>query len=200
LVQEKGLEKELVHQHPNQKDIPDQTVRDIFSRASKQKNDQEGRVDFLYLNKKEKLIILGEAKEFISNHQQAIKDIKHYLNFFLSLNSYKIIGLSVSGEFSPQFNHQVDTFIIQKKQIFDIHNQQLLSKSRYLDLFLLTNNEEESEIEKKVDRIGREVSELLRNLTVAKKPIVVAGALITHKRQRAEGFNTLSICSNILNI
>ena len=67
LVQEKGLEKELIHQNPNQKDIQDQIVRDILSRASKQKTEQGGRLDFLYLNKKDKLVILGEVKEFTSN-------------------------------------------------------------------------------------------------------------------------------------
>lgn len=180
LVQEKGFEKGTVLRHPNQKDIRDQAICEILSQASKQNTKNEGKLDLFYLNKKDELIILGEVKEYISNHQQAIKDTKHYLNFFLPLNSYKIVGLAISGEtISNQFNYQIDTFIIKEERVIDSQNQQLLSKGAYLDLFLSANNKEENELEKKVDRIGREVSELLMGLTVAKKPIVVAGALIT---------------------
>ncbi|WP_373402680.1 class I SAM-dependent DNA methyltransferase [Candidatus Phytoplasma solani] len=178
-------------------------IQNILNHSSKKNNNKIGKPDLIYVNEKEKLLILIEVKKDITKHESddsdnneknasifAVNGVKHYLKKFLESDlpsSYKIVGIALSGEIHDRNNQQIYTFIIKKiddkkNQNYTIQNKtnetnyEILDEKDYLEFFSDYNLEE---ITKKIDVVSDDINNLLRPINSAERPILLSFLMIS---------------------
>ncbi|MEG7978500.1 MAG: hypothetical protein NY202_00855 [Mollicutes bacterium UO1] len=186
LINKNNFERDLLKFKPNTKnpkDVGNQEIRQILSKASKEKTGELGKLDIYYYNEKEKFLFIVEAKEETSKQKKAVEELQHYLDFFKVLSAeHKIVGLAISGDINEKDNFKVTTFVIKKKEISLVKRLKnlLVSKDKYLSLFVTKEDGVSKEkSEETIISLARDTSQLLREIDGNDKPMVVAGALIT---------------------
>ena len=169
----------------------------VLSKASKKGTGKGGFPDAIYVNDKNKLLILVEDKPSISQHisnvgkedpeKYAVDGIKHYLSFFVPDNikqsktkeyfsHWKIVGLAISGDPTDDYNHRISTFLIinnkleEQKGVSDI-----LSEIDYLNLF---DNIDEERIVGEVSSSSKKINKWLRSVDSQKRPILLSALMI----------------------
>jgi len=158
-------------------------IQEILDKTSKKGTGNQGYPDLIYVNENKKLLILIENKDSVKNHVSksedkpvdfAVDGIKHYLSFFTEeklsqeketikkyLEHWKIVGIAFSGDINDEYNHRLDTFIIEKDNIQNISKNEILDEEDYLSFF---ENIDLEKISNDISKSSSEINRLLRNL------------------------------------
>lgn len=172
-------------------------IQEILDKTSKKGNGEKGYPDLIYVNENKKLLILLENKDQVKNHisknenepvNYAVDGIKHYLSFFTQTNlskeketisnylkHWRFVGLAFSGDIYDEYNHRLNTFIIEKDNIKDINKGEILDEEDYIAFFENINLEE---IANNISKSSSEINRLLRNLDSQKRPILLSALMI----------------------
>jgi len=172
-------------------------IQEILDRTSKKETGKHGYPDLIYVNEIKKLLILIENKDHIKNHVSkngnkptdfAVDGIKHYLSFFANeklskkketikkyLKNWKIIGIAFSGDINDEYNHRLDTFIIEDNLIQNINKSEILDEKDYLAFF---ENIDLEKISNDISKSSSEINRLLRNLDSQKRPVLLSALMI----------------------
>lgn len=172
-------------------------IQEILDKTSKKGTGNQGYPDLIYVNDSKKLLILIENKSQIKNHISknedkptdfAVDGIKHYLSFFTKnkldteketlkkyLNNWKIIGIAFSGDINDEYNHRLDTYIIEDNSIQNIGKNEILDEEDYLAFFENINLEK---ISNDISKSSSEINRLLRNLDSQKRPVLLSALMI----------------------
>ncbi len=172
-------------------------IQEILDKTSKKETGKYGYPDLIYVNETKKLLILIENKDHIKNHVSknednpidfAVDGIKHYLSFFTNkklskekettkkyLKNWKIAGIAFSGDINDEYNHRLDTFIIENDLIRDISKSEILDEEDYLAFF---ENIDLEKISTDISKSSSEINRLLRNLDSQKRPVLISALMI----------------------
>lgn len=173
-----------------------------LSNASKSQNGKIGYPDRIYCNKNLQLLILVEEKELIKDHFSndikigCVAGIKWYLEHFITneFNSWKIIGIAVSGDINDKYNNKFDCFCIENNHIRKVVNvNTFLKESEFISLF---NNFDEEKAIENLSRVSKKVNKLLRPIDSQKRPIVLASLMISLYNPKSSYNNFPDIYSN----
>jgi len=154
------------------------TIYPYFKGNSKNtSSDGDGIVDFIYYNKLSNLLIIVEVKERTSDHNQAIDDIKHYLEpFSFDKNSLKIIAIAFSGNINHKDKHKIDTFTTRNSKIVDLQTEELLTEKSYLNIF---KTQKTREYQVLLSAVAKKMNnDLLREISSEKRPVLLACLII----------------------
>ena len=172
-------------------------IQSILDKTSKKGTGKNGYPDLIYVNETKKLLILIENKDSVKNHVSksknkpvdfAVDGIKHYLSFFTKdnlnneketikkyLNGWKIIGVAFSGDINDEYNHRLDTYIVENNDIQNINKKEILDEEDYLAFF---ENIDLEKISNDISKSSSEINRLLRNLDSQKRPILLSALMI----------------------
>ncbi|MBI2458956.1 MAG: N-6 DNA methylase [Parcubacteria group bacterium] len=172
-------------------------IQEILDKTSKKETGKHGYPDLIYVNEIKKLLILIENKDQIKNHVSkneddpvdfAVDGIKHYLSFFTSeklsqeketikkyLKNWKIVGIAFSGDINDEYNHRLDTYIIENNFIQNISKSEILDEEDYLAFF---ENIDLEKISNDISKSSSEINRLLRNLDSQKRPVLLSALMI----------------------
>ena len=172
-------------------------IQEILDKTSKKGTGNQGYPDLIYVNENKKLLILIENKDQVKSHVSKTEDkpidfavdgIKHYLSFFTEkklsqeketirkfLENWKIIGIAFSGDINDEYNHRLDTFIIENNAIQNIAKNEILDEEDYLAFF---ENIDLEKISSDISKSSSEINRLLRNLDSQKRPILLSALMI----------------------
>jgi type I restriction enzyme M protein len=172
-------------------------IQEILDKTSKKGTGNQGYPDLIYVNDNKKLLILIENKDQIKNHISknedkpvdfAVDGIKHYLSFFKEnklntekeilrkyIKNWKIIGIAFSGDINDEYNHRLDTYIVEGDLIQNIGKNEILDEEDYLAFF---ENIDLEKISNDISKSSSEINRLLRNLDSPKRPILLSALMI----------------------
>lgn len=172
-------------------------IQEILDKTSKKGTGNQGYPDLIYVNEIKKLLILIENKDHIKNHvsknedkpiDYAVDGIKHYLSFFRDgklekekgttkkyLKNWKFIGVAFSGDINDEYNHRLDTFIVEQNSIQNINKNEILDEDDYLAFF---ENIDLEKISSDIANSSSEINRLLRNLDSQKRPVLLSALMI----------------------
>ncbi|MBU1855156.1 MAG: type II restriction endonuclease subunit M, partial [Nanoarchaeota archaeon] len=172
-------------------------IQFLLDKSSKKGTGNKGYPDLIYVNEIKKLLILIENKDSIKNHISknenkpvdfAVDGIKHYLSFFTKtsldeeketirkyLNDWRIIGIAFSGDINDEYNHRLDTYIIEKGKLININKNEILDEEDYLSFF---ENIDLEKISNDISKSSSEINRLLRSLDSQKRPILLSALMI----------------------
>jgi type I restriction enzyme M protein len=170
-------------------------IQSILDKTSKRGTGNHGYPDLIYVNETKKILILIENKDLVKNHVSknedkpidfAVDGIKHYLSFFISenleneitkkyLKNWKIIGIAFSGDIADEYNHRLDTFVVDDSIILDIGKNEILDEEDYLAFF---ENIDLEKISSNISKSSSEINRLLRNLDSQKRPVLLSALMI----------------------
>lgn len=199
-------------------------IQEVLDKTSKKGTGGYGYPDLIYVNENKKLLILVENKDHTKDHSSknedkpslyAVDGIKHYLSFFTEeklrihndtiqtyLRDWKIIGIAFSGDINAEYNHRLDTFIIEEDRIVNINEKGILDEADYLAFF---ENIDLEKISSDISKSSIEINRLLRNLDSQKRPVLLSALMIclweneeiTDFRNSYSSWNTNTIIRNI---
>ena len=182
-----------------QKKTKNKQVAEILKNASKNKTENRGEPDLLYVNEENKLLILIENKDSIKDHsgnnikkddtsKYAVSGVQHYLSFFKTNNlehkklkdyfqNWKIVGVAVSGDIDNEYGHKIDTFLLntEKTEIKDVDKNNLLDEQDYIALF---DSFDIEEVVNKISASSEKINRLLRSMDSQKRPIILSSLMI----------------------
>ena len=172
-------------------------IQEVLDKTSKKGTGNQGYPDLIYVNETRKLLILIENKDYIKNHvsknedkpiDYAIDGIKHYLSFFIDeklekendttkkyFKNWKFIGIAFSGDINDEYNHRLDTFIVEHNSIQNINKNEILDEGDYLAFF---ENIDLEKISSDIANSSSEINRLLRNLDSQKRPVLLSALMI----------------------
>jgi len=163
----------------------DDDIKAVLRTASKRKTGEPGYPDQIYVNEDVRLLILVEDKTNVTSHQSdpdvpdmperyAVDGLKWYMSLFIDnpiFDSWKIVGIAVSGDIEDTYNHKISTYIVKDRNIEWIPQiNSLLDEKDYLRLFVNVNEEE------MIERIGsssKKINKMLRSIDSQKRPILL---------------------------
>lgn len=185
-------------------ELPDNNyAKVLLKHASKENSGEEGLPDFSYINEKERLLILGELKTTVAQQKNAIKDIKHYLQFFNEniypkedifcyndeeiktalhyFSNFNIIGIAVSGNISIENGHKIDTYMLNTingncVEISDLQINEIKNEKEYINL--LKNTDKENLVEN-ISKTSSWINNLLYEVKEDKRPTLISILLIS---------------------
>ncbi|MCE2686935.1 MAG: SAM-dependent methyltransferase [Rickettsiales bacterium] len=199
-------------------------IQSILDKSSKKCTENRGEPDLIYINENKKLLILIENKDQTKSHTSknedrpmdfAVDGIKHYLSFFTKdklsqekettqnfLKDWKIIGIAFSGDINAEYNHRLDTFIIEANTIINIKEKEILDEADYLAFF---ENIDLEKISSNISKSSSEINRILRNLDSQKRPVLLSALMIclypndniTDFKNSYISWNTQTIIRNI---
>ena len=199
-------------------------IQEVLDKTSKKGTGGYGYPDLIYVNENKKLLILVENKDHTKDNSSknedkpsvyAVDGIKHYLSFFTEeklrihndtiqtyLRDWKIIGIAFSGDINAEYNHRLDTFIIEEDRIVNINEKGILDEADYLAFF---ENIDLEKISSDISKSSIEINRLLRNLDSQKRPVLLSALMIclweneeiTDFRNSYSSWNTNTIIRNI---
>jgi type I restriction-modification system DNA methylase subunit len=171
-----------------------QEIRQVLATASKSDTGQPGYPDRVYVNKREKLMVLVEEKPSVKEHflpekqKGAVNGIKWYLGRFLNINlpqklknyfdNWKILGIAASGNLSLEHLHEFTCFT------FDTANQKIIplpqvknfmTEEQFLALF---NSLDEEKAVAQVSTSSKKINNLLRSIDSQKRPVLLSALMI----------------------
>lgn len=180
----------------SQTKVPEE-FKKVFSTSSKFKLGQKGYPDRVYVNKGKKLMVLVEEKPTVKSHfledktKGAVSGIKWYLSRFLNknlsefhnelvnyFNSWKMIGIAVSGNILSEYNNQFNAFFIdtRKQELQSIPQlKNFVADDDYLAVF---NNLNEEEAINQISAASKKINVMLRPIDSQKRPILLSALMI----------------------
>lgn len=172
-------------------------VQEILDKTSKKWTGNNWYPDLIYVNEGKKLLILIENKDQITDHISkkwdnpiwfAVDWIKHYLSFFTSekldkekdtlkkyFTNWKIIWVAFSWDIYDEYNHRMDTYIIEWNNIENINKNEFLDEEDYISFF---ENIDLEKISYDISKSSSEINRLLRNIDSQKRPILLSALMI----------------------
>jgi len=172
-------------------------IQEILDKTSKKETGKHGYPDLIYVNENKKLLILIENKNQVKNHISknedkpidfAVDGIKHYLSFFTHkklnqeketikkyLENWKIVGIAFSGDINDEYNHRLDTYIIEEDIIQNINKSEILDEEDYFAFF---ENIDLEKISNDISKSSSEINRLLRNLNSQQRPVLLSALMI----------------------
>lgn len=171
-------------------------IQEILDKTSKKWTWKHWYPDLIYVNDIKKVLILIENKDLVKDHiwktfdavKYAIDWVKHYLSFFTEdklssekdtikkyLNWWKIIWIAFSWDIDDEYNHRLDTFIVEKNKIKDINKNELLDEDDYISFF---ENIDLEKISSDISKSSGEINRLLRNIDSQKRPILLSALMV----------------------
>ncbi|MCK4983645.1 MAG: N-6 DNA methylase [Victivallaceae bacterium] len=173
-------------------------IQELLDKTSKKGTGNLGYPDLIYVNEDKNLLILIENKDKVKDHTSkngndkpvdfAVDGIKHYLSFFTDkklsqeketikryLEHWRIVGIAFSGDINDEYNHRLDTYIIENGEIQDIKNSEVLDEEDYIAFF---ENIDLEKIASDISKSSSEINRLLRNLDSQKRPILLSALMI----------------------
>lgn len=164
----------------------------VLSTASKKQNGNVGIPDRIYIDTIEKLLIIVEEKPLLKDHDNediekgAISGVKWYLSRFLNKNlvnhlknfwnSWKILGIAVSGDIHEEYGHKFSCFCIENQEIKELPQiTNFMSKDQFLAIF---NNLNEEENITKIGTSSKKINNLLRSIDSQKRPVLLSALMI----------------------
>ncbi len=200
-------------------------IQEILDKTSKKGNGNKGYPDLIYVNENKKLLILIENKDQIKSHVSknednpvdfAVDGIKHYLSFFTDdklleeketikkyFKDWKIIGIAFSGDINDEYNHRLDTYVIEGNNVKNINKNEILDEEDYLAFF---ENVDLEKIANDISKSSSEINTLLRNLDSQKRPVLLSALMVclfekptfrNSFRENYSNYDTDYIISNI---
>ena len=199
-------------------------IQEILDKTSKKGTGGYGYPDLIYVNENKKLLILienkNQTKDHISKNEDrpmvcAVDGIKHYLSFFTKdklsqeketiqnfLQDWKIVGIAFSGDINAEYNHRLDTFIVEANTIININEKGILDEEDYLAFF---ENIDLEKISSNISKSSSEINRILRNLDSQKRPVLLSALMIclypnddiTDFKNSYISWNTQTIIRNI---
>jgi hypothetical protein len=170
-------------------------VKTVLATASKKESGKIGFPDRIFVDVHEKFLVLVEEKPAIKDHdltdkeKGAVSGIKWYLSRFYNssldqklrnyFNSWKIIGIAVSGDLLTEYQHKFNCFTV------DVVNEKILSlnqvtnfltKEQFLALF---NSLDEENAVAKVGNSSKKINTLLRPIDSQKRPVLLSALMIS---------------------
>ena len=176
----------------------DDELKTALSRASKQKPDNPGKPDLLYINRQQQLLILCEIKPDIKYHRSPDGDkieryaedgLLHYLSFFradeleatetglsASFKGWKIFGVAFAGDFASR-HYVITTHLLRPSDgsVVDVNHAGFLNEQEYISVF---KNLETGNIIENIDASSKKLNEWLRPLDSQKRPILLSALMI----------------------
>lgn len=172
-------------------------IQEILDKASKKGTGKHGYPDLIYVNENKKILIIIENKDQVKDHISknedkpkgfAVDGIKHYLSFFTKekllqekettqsyLKGWNIIGIALSGDINAEYNHVLDTFIIEENAITNINEKGILDEADYLAFF---ENIDLEKISSDISKSSSEINRMLRNIDSQKRPVLLSALMI----------------------
>ena len=172
-------------------------IQEILDKTSKKGSGNNGSPDLIYVNENKKLLILIENKDLTKDHVSknedkpvyfAVDGVKHYLSFFTEdkllqeketiqsfLKDWKIIGITFSGDINNEYNHRLDTFIIEENTIRNINEKEILDENDYLAFF---ENIDLEKISSNISKSSHKINTMLRKLDSQKRPVLLSALMI----------------------
>ena len=169
-------------------------ISQVLSRASKKENENQGFPDRIYVNSCKKFLVLVEEKSSIKDHDNpnkekgAISGIKWYLSRFFNstltfqlkgfFNNWKILGISVSGDLSLEYQHKFNCYTIDAKQEKIVPLAQVtnfMTEEQFLALF---NSLDEENAIATISSSSKKINSLLRSVDSQKRPVLLSALMI----------------------
>lgn len=199
-----------------------ESIKTVFSKASKKQNGECGIPDRIYINSDKKLLILVEEKSHIKEHELedtlkgAISGCKWYLSRFLNanlpnrltgfFNNWKILGIAVSGNLQQEYKHRFSCFYIdyEKDTINSLPQiTNFMTEGQFLTVF---NTLDEEKAVVSVSIASKKINNLLRSIDSQKRPVLLSALMICLHRGKfnndfADHYKTYSpdtLVNNIL--
>lgn len=170
-------------------------ILEVLKTASKKGNGKSGYPDRIYVNKSKKLMVIVEEKSDIRFHEgeeseeYAVAGIKWYLSRFLNnnlskklintFNSWKIVGIAASGDFTSEITNKFSAFYIDVKEqkICDVpHLQEFVTDIEYEAIF---NHLDEEKAIEQISKSSIKINNLLRSIDSQKRPILLSALMIS---------------------
>ena len=180
-------------------DIPaDEELKTALSCASKRDTGNVGKPDLLYINRRERLLILGEVKADIKQYRSATGDkadqyaldgVLHYMRYFYpeelektrvglsqSFRGWRIFGIAFAGDLSKE-HYRASTHLLDPNGhvITDVNHSGFLDETEYISLY---NNLETSALVEDIDSASKSLNEWLRSLDSQKRPVLLSALMI----------------------
>ena len=196
-------------------------IQEILDKTSKKGTGKNGYPDLIYVNENKKLLILVENKDDTKKHISKNEDkpvdfsvdgVKHYLFFFTTdklktekdtlkkyFKDWKFIGIAFSGDINDEYNHRLDTYIIDSEdKIQNINRNEFLDEEDYLAFF---ENIDLEKISTDISKSSSEINRLLRNFDSQRRPILLSALMIClYPQKNGEDFKNNYISWSIQNI
>ena len=172
-------------------------IKEVLSTASKSQNGNEGYPDRIYIDEKNKLLILVEEKSTMKEHtvdnveKGAIAGIKWYLSKFQKdilskehkelvskLNKWNILGIAASGDFSKEYQYKFSCFMIDKKSNDIKLLSQITNFVGHEDFLAIFNSLNEEEAINQISQSSKKINNLLRNIDSQKRPVLLSALMI----------------------
>lgn len=172
-------------------------IQEILDKTSKKGTWNQWYPDLIYVNENKKLLILLENKDKVKDHISKNEDkpidfavdwIKHYLSFFTNkwlveeketikkyLENWNIIWIAFSWDINDEYNHRLDTYIIEESDIKNINKNEFLEEEDYISFF---ENIDLEKISNDISKSSSEINILLRNIDSQKRPVLLSALMI----------------------
>lgn len=179
----------------NSNTLAPDTVQKVLKTASKKGNGAPGYADRLYVNDSLELIVIVEEKGDIRQHdgddviKHAVPGAKWYLSRFLNknlnsslkdrFNTWKIIGIAVSGDLTTEFANKFSAFYIDMEEQnikFIPQLQNFVTDDEYIAIF---NNLDEEKAISQVSASSKRINNLLRSIDSQKRPVLLSALMIS---------------------
>jgi len=170
-------------------------IKIVLSTASKKANGKNGVPDRIFVDTHEKFLVLVEEKPSIKDHDNpnpekgAVSGIKWYLSRFFNSNlnpklkgyfdTWKIIGIAVSGDLSIEYQHKFNCFTLDTKTEKIIALSQVtnfMNEEQFLALF---NSLDEEDAVAQVGNSSKKINNLLRSIDSQKRPVLLSALMIS---------------------
>ena len=181
-------------------------IKIVLSTSSKSKKGNEGYPDRVYIDNKNKLLIIVEEKSTMKEHaiddieKGAIAGIKWYLSRFLikslkenhkelvsRLSKWNILGIAASGDFSKEYQYKFSCFVIDKKNDDIKLLPQITNFVKHEDFLAIFNSLNEEEAINQISQSSKKINNLLRNIDSQKRPVLLSALMIClHKTKDNE--------------
>ena len=180
-------------------------VASVLSTASKSGTGNPGFPDRLYVNAREKFLVIVEEKPSVKKHRLpdkekgAVRGVKWYLERFLNVNlpkqlkgfftHWKILGIAVSGDLSVQYQHEFHCYTLDTGTQKIVSLPQVtgfLTESQFLALF---HSLDEEKAVTEISSSSRRINNLLRSIDSQKRPVLLSALMICLHRVKRD--NTL---------
>ncbi len=177
-------------------------VVSVLSTASKSGTGKPGFPDRLYVNAREKFLVIVEEKPSVKKHRLpdkekgAVSGVKWYLERFLSVNlpkqlknffaCWKILGIAVSGDLSAQYQHEFNCYTLDTDAQKIVSLPQVtgfLTESQFLALF---HSLDEEKAVASISSSSKKINNLLRSIDSQKRPVLLSALMICQHRVKRD--------------
>lgn len=191
-------------------------IKEVLSKASKSQKGNEGYPDRVYIDEKNKLLILVEEKPTMKEHliddieKGAVAGIKWYLskfqkealakehkNLVSKFSKWNVLGIAASGDFSKEYQYKFSCFVIDKKTNDIKLLPQITNFVKHEDFLAIFNSLNEEEAINQISQSSKKINNLLRNIDSQKRPVLLSALMICLHKTNENGNDFPDIYQNM---